>query len=133
MAHQAEHRHVKKALPLHLRRLQGLFIVLLFYALGSALSAAVGHVVPGSVLGMLLLFFSLLAGVVRPDAVRPAAHMLTSSMSLFFIPAGVGVMAYWDVLDQNKLTIITAGLISTVLVIAATGWIQQIFEGKGKR
>jgi holin-like protein len=115
-------------LPLQLRRLCGIFLILLFYLLGTALSAWTGHVVPGSVIGMLLLFFSLLFRIIRPESVEPAARSLTSTMSLFFIPAGVGVMAYWNVLDENKFTIIAACTISTVLVIATVGWIQELFE-----
>lgn len=115
-------------LPLQLQRLRGAFYILLFYLLGNAVSLWTGHVVPGSVIGMLLLFFALLFKLVRPESVRPAAHLLTTTMSLFFIPAGVGVMAYWSVLDENKFTIIAACVISTVLVITTVGWIQELYE-----
>lgn len=119
--------------PPQLHKVRGIFFILLFYLLGTGLSAWTGHIVPGSVLGMLLLFFSLLVGIVDPESVRAAAQMLTSTMSLFFIPAGVGVMVYLDVLDEQKLTIITACVVSTVLIIATVGYIQEVFEKRGRR
>ncbi len=115
------------------RYVSGIFYILLFYLLGTALSTWTGHVVPGSVIGMLLLFFSLLLGVVKPESVKPAARLLTSTMSLFFIPAGVGVMLYWNILDENKFTIIAACGVSTVLIIGTVGHIQEWFEKRVHR
>jgi len=112
---------------------RGVFFILVFYLLGTVLSTWMGHLVPGSVIGMLLLFFSLLSGIVKPESVRSVAHMLTSTMSLFFIPAGVGVMLYWNVLDENKFTIIAACVVSTLLIIGTVGSIQEHFEKRAHR
>jgi holin-like protein len=117
-------------LPLHTQRLRGIFFILLFYLLGTIVSAWTGHLIPGSVAGMMLLFFSLLFRIIRPETVKHAAHLLTSTMALFFIPAGVGVMVYWDVIAGNWLIIVTVCVVSTVLVIGTVGWIQEAFERK---
>ena len=43
----------------------GLFIILAFLVIGNLLSALLGGFIPGSVIGMLLLFLSLLTGVIK--------------------------------------------------------------------
>jgi holin-like protein len=115
------------------RTLGGILYILLFYLLGTVLSSWTGHLVPGSVIGMLLLFFALLSGIIKPDAVKAVARLLTSWMSLFFIPAGVGVMVYWNVLDENKFIIVAACVVSTIIIIATVGWIQEFFEKRVHR
>jgi holin-like protein len=108
--------------------LYGLFIIFLFLALGNAFSYLTGNIIPGSVLGMLLLFCSLLAGWVNPDKMKHAAHTITGNMALFFIPVGVGLMDAMDVIKNNWVTIVMASLVSTVFVIISVGWIQQKME-----
>jgi holin-like protein len=115
-------------LPLHIRRLRGIFVILFFYLLGTVVSAWTHHFIPGSVAGMMLLFFALLFRLVDPETVKGAAHLLTSTMALFFIPAGVGVMVYWNVLAGSWRVIVTACVVSSVLVIGTVGWIQQYLE-----
>jgi holin-like protein len=106
----------------------GLFIIFLFLALGNIFSSLTGHLIPGSVTGMLLLFGALLAGWVNPQKMRHTAHTITGNMALFFIPVGVGLMDAIDVIKSNWGTIITASMASTVLVIITVGWIQQKME-----
>lgn len=103
----------------------GLLYILLFYFVGTVISNFIGHFIPGSVIGMLLFFTALLLGVVKPERVKRASHVLTRHMSLFFIPAAVGVMASFDVISSNWAVIVAASTISTVLVIISVGYIQQ--------
>src|SRR5690554_8167266 len=69
-----------------------IFVIFLFYAAGLLLSKATGGLIPGSVLGMLLLFGALLAGWVKPEKMRTAASFITTHMALYFVPVGVGLM-----------------------------------------
>ena len=47
----------------------GLFLILLFYLLGCLISALIGNFVPGSVIGMILLFLCLFFKLIKPDMV----------------------------------------------------------------
>lgn len=62
----------------------GIFIILLFYAAGEFIGTLTGGLIPGSVIGMILLFAALCGKVVKPETVRPVARFLTDNMGLFF-------------------------------------------------
>ncbi len=108
----------------------GLFLILLFYLLGCLISALIGNFVPGSVIGMVLLFAALSLKWVRPGAVKRVATFLLDNMMLFFVPVGVGLITSYTLLSRYMLAIIVASLVSTVLVIAVVGLLEQKLESK---
>lgn len=112
--------------------IKGLFFIFLFYFLGEMLSKLVGSFMPGSVLGMILLFLSLLFKLIKPEYVKDAANVITKNMAVFFVPAGVGVMVYWQLVSTNLVAIVSAIAISTVLVLIVVAFVQQYFENKKK-
>ena len=113
--------------------MNGLFLILVFYLLGCVVSSMIGNVVPGSVIGMVLLFGALSLRWVRPGAVGRASRFLLDNMMLFFLPVGVGLVASYTLLSRYMLPIMVASLISTVLVIVVVGWAEQRLERHKKR
>ena len=105
----------------------GIFLILLFYLLGCFVAALIGNFVPGSVIGMILLFCALSLKWVRPGHV---SMFLLDNMMLFFIPVGVGLITSYTLLSRYMLAIIVASLVSTVLVIAVVGLVEQKLESK---
>ena len=108
----------------------GLFLILLFYLLGCLISALIGNFVPGSVIGMVLLFAALSFKWVRPGAVKRVSTFLLDNMMLFFVPVGVGLITSYTLLSRYMLAIIVASLVSTILVIAVVGLVEQKLEAK---
>lgn len=108
--------------------LGGIFIVLLFYALGELVAGWLSGFIPGSVIGMILLFTALCCKVVKPEKIKPVARFLCDHMSLFFVPAGVGIINATDILFRHWQAILTACAVSTVLVIIVVASVQQWFE-----
>jgi holin-like protein len=97
--------------------LQGLVAVVLFDLAGEAAARALHLPLPGPVVGMVLLVIALL---VRDDlAVRfeRGAGLLLRHMSLFFIPAGVGILAEGEMLRTEWLPISVAIAVSTLLAL----------------
>ena len=108
----------------------GIFLILLFYLLGCFVAALIGNFVPGSVIGMILLFCALSLKWVRPGHVKKVSMFLLDNMMLFFIPVGVGLIPSYTLLSRYMLAIIVASLVSTVLVIAVVGLVEQKLESK---
>ena len=108
----------------------GIFLILLFYMLGCFVAALIGNFVPGSVIGMILLFCALSLKCVRPGHVKKVSMFLLDNMMLFFIPVGVGLITSYTLLSRYMLAIIVASLVSTVLVIAVVGLVEQKLESK---
>lgn len=105
--------------------IEGVFIIFLYYVLGNTVSSLTGHFIPGSVIGMLLLFFSLVLKIVRPDSIRTVAGFLTRNMTVFFIPASIGFMEQWGLIRANFIAWVGVTFISTVLVLVSSGLMQD--------
>lgn len=75
---------------------------------------------PASVIGLILLFFLLLLRVLKVDHIREKSDFLLENMAFFFIPAGVGIINYFDVLKGFAGQLIAVCVISTFVTFAAT-------------
>lgn len=101
------------------------FYILFFYFTGEFISYFIDGFIPGSVIGMMLLFLALVFKVVKPEKVRKLSTLLTENMGLFFLPAGVGLMNALGILSRYWAVIVTASVVSTLLVIASVALVQQ--------
>lgn len=111
---------------------RGIFLILLFYFIGGCVSYLIKGFVPGSIIGMMLLFASLYFKIINPNNVKDVANAFTRNMAIFFIPAGAGLMTSFGILSKFWSSIIIVCSISTILVIAVVGLVQQKMEGRKK-
>lgn len=107
---------------------RGLFVIFGLLGIGSLISIAINGLIPGSVVGMLLMFVGLQTRIIKPEWIAATANLLTGNMALFFVPAGVGIMVAFDVLVKSWHEILIISLVSTICVIAAVGLTQQWME-----
>jgi len=110
---------------------RGLTYLLLFQLCGEIISRFLGLPIPGNVMGMGLLLLGLMVGWVDVKWLEEAAEILLSNMTLFFVPAGVGVMVYSDLIAAEWLPITVATVVSTFVVMAVTGVLAQKLETRG--
>lgn len=110
--------------------IKGLFFILWFYYAGELTSSLMGGFIPGSVMGMLLLFAALSLKILPATMVRDTATVLTKNMAIFFVPAAVGLMAYGAQLRQYWLLIAVGIGLSTILTIASVALTQQFLENR---
>lgn len=103
----------------------GFFIILLFLVLGNVVSWAIGGIIPGSVIGMLLLFVCLCLKWIHPHHIRTAAILLTHNMSFFFVPAMVGIMEQWNIIRLNIAGWLGILVLTTVAIMASSGLTMQ--------
>ena len=99
-----------------------------FYALGEACSILIGRFVPGSVLGMALLFAALWLRWVSADSIREVAHFLTSNMILLFPPTFMGIIDTWGIISVSWVGWLTVVVLTTVAVMLATGYSVELVE-----
>ena len=88
--------------------------------------------IPASIYGLIILFVGLLTGLIRLEQVREAGKFLIEIMPVMFIPAAVGLLESWGVLQPMFLPVIIITLVSTVVVMAATGISSQLIIRLGK-
>ena len=77
---------------------------------------------PASVIGMVLLLILLLVRALKVDHIREKSDFLLSNMAFFFIPAGVSIINYFDILASNLSPLLVICLVSTLLTFAVTAW-----------
>ena len=111
---------------------RGMAILLLLQFVGEVISRALAVPIPGNVIGMGLLLGALGLGWVKLEWVQEAADLLLAHFALFFVPAGVGVMVYFDLIAKEWLAISVAMVVSTFAVMAATGWTEVWLEKRGR-
>jgi holin-like protein len=87
--------------------------------------------VPGPVVGMVILFLTLLLRRrPAPEALGGTADGLLGNLGLLFVPAGVGVVLFLPVLARDWAPLSLAVLAGTLAAIAATGRIAQMLLPK---
>ncbi|MGK0444363.1 MAG: putative effector of murein hydrolase LrgA (UPF0299 family) [Bermanella sp.] len=105
--------------------LYGLIVFIAFLLLGDFLSALLAWPVPGSVMGMLMLFGVLVVrrGISAP--LKQSSKGLLPYLPLFIVPASVGIVNYMDVVREEGLIIVTAMIVSLAVGIPLCGWLAQ--------
>ena len=98
--------------------------LLLYQLTGEVLARVLSLPVPGPVIGMALLFITLVIrghiGRPIPQSMQQTANVLLQHLSLLFVPAGTGVMLYLQLIADEWLPISTALIVSTVGGMAVT-------------
>ncbi len=107
---------------------RGITLLLLFQLCGEFIARMLDLPIPGNVLGMGLLLLALMTGLVEIKWLEEAAELLLANLGLFFVPAGVGVMVYGDLIAAEWLPITVATILSTFVVMAVTGVVAQKLE-----
>ncbi|MDD5392200.1 MAG: CidA/LrgA family protein [Thiothrix sp.] len=103
--------------------LNGITILLVYQLVGEVSARLLQLPVPGPVVGMVLLFITLLLRGGLEKTLDTASSALLSHLSLLFVPAGVGVIVHFHRIGNEWLPITVALLLGTVITLAATALI----------
>jgi holin-like protein len=108
-----------------------IFIYLCLYA-GTFIASLLPITSPGSIIGMLILFVLLALQIIPAKWVKPGCSVLIRYMALLFVPIGVGVMQYYDLLKAQYGPILVSCFISTLVVFLVVSWSSHIVHGERK-
>ncbi|ARK26044.1 hypothetical protein SporoP37_16085 [Sporosarcina sp. P37] len=103
---------------------QAAFLYILFLT-GEFLRAWLSIPLPGSIIGLLLLWALLAAKIVPLRWVEKGAYVFLSTLPLYLIPATVGVMDYGHVFAGKGSLLIVITIISTFITMAAASLVSQ--------
>ncbi|NUU67435.1 CidA/LrgA family protein [Enterobacteriaceae bacterium BIT-l23] len=108
-----------------------LLIYACLYA-GIAIAALLPITIPGSIIGMLILFLLLSLQILPAQWVKPGCHLLIRYMALLFVPIGVGVMQYFDLLRAQFGPVVVSCVVSTLVVLVVVSWSSHLIHGERK-
>ena len=106
--------------------IRALGIIFGFLALGEGTAYFTGIKLPGSIIGMGFLFAALQMGWVKAAWLQQVVNVLMDNLALFLVPPCVAVMSYLDVVGRDFLSIFTATIVSTFLVLFVTGKVHEL-------
>lgn len=105
--------------------LYGLTWLVVFQLLGTALSVLLLPMLPGPILGLLLLFTFLVCRGRLSEPVQQAATTLLRFLPLMLVPPAIGVMAYTHEILQHFWAIVGVLVLSLAISLVFTGWLMQ--------
>jgi len=113
--------------------LTGITILLIYQLVGEICVRLFELPIPGPVLGMALLFGTLLVVGKTPPTVESASSTILSHLSLLFVPAGVGMMVYADRIAEEWLPIVLVLVFSTLTTMVVTAFVMQFLMRRMRR
>lgn len=106
-----------------LKYLRQLMIILIMYFLGIVLQQVFKLPIPGTVLGLILLFLALQVGLIKTEMIEDVCDTLISHMSFLFVPAGVGLITSFGSLKGKVIQFAVILIISTAVVWIVTAYV----------
>lgn len=106
--------------------LNGITILLVYQLLGEITVLSLNLPIPGPVIGMIYLLVTLLVMKRTPQSVDSVSNGILSHLSLLFVPAGVGMMVYFNQILQDWLPIGLTLIISTLITLVTTAWVMML-------
>lgn len=108
-------------------------ILYAFYLAGDYLQKLLHLPVPGSIVGLLLLFILLLCKIVPLKLIENGSSFILAYLPMFFIPATAGIMNHLDIFSGRGLLLIAILVVSSVLTMVVTAHSSQWFTGRSAR
>jgi len=100
-------------------------VLFLFFLIGLGIQKLFNLIIPGSVIGLVLLFLCLFFNIVPEAWVKDGAGFMTRHLILFFIPATVGIMNYFDLFIGSGYMLVIITIISSLIVLVTAGLVSE--------
>ncbi|MEK5232847.1 CidA/LrgA family holin-like protein [Lysinibacillus sp. FSL K6-0232] len=108
-----------------------LYVLLL---IGNSIARLLHLPIPGSIVGLILLFLLLQFHIIKLEWIELGAAVLLSELLLFFIPSAIGIMDYHALFGVQGIKVILVIVVSAIIVMLITGftaqWLEQRKKGK---
>jgi holin-like protein len=100
--------------------LEGLTILIFLQFLGEIIAGVTQMPIPGPVIGLAMLAaFALVRGKM-PESIVIAGDGILRHLSLLFVPAGVGLIAFGDRIIAEGTRLMVVLIVSTAITMAVT-------------
>ena len=105
--------------------LRGLTWLVLFQLLGTALNHLFLSILPGPIIGLVLLMIYLMVRGEVSEPISLAASSLLRYLPLLLVPPAVGVMVYAGQIADDFWAIVGSLVLSLMISLTFAGWLMQ--------
>ncbi|MGA9172900.1 MAG: CidA/LrgA family protein [Thermoactinomyces sp.] len=110
-----------------------ILLINLIFLLGEGLAHLLKlQKLPGSIIGLVLLFLLLKFRVIRLEWVEKGAKWLLAELLLFFVPPTVGIIQFPQIMGFEGLRMAGAVWISLIAVMCITGLVAEFLQNRKK-
>lgn len=102
-----------------MKQLKQLLIIILFTLLGAFIANLIPINIPGSVVGLVMLYVALEIKLIKLDQIKETGDWLKNNMAFLFVPLSVGLMNDFGILKANLLNLTIIMIVSTLLTMVA--------------
>ncbi len=89
---------------------------------GDMIASLLPFSLPGSVMSMLLVLILLASGLLKERHLGESADFLLRNMTFFFIPPGVSIIRYFDIISSIWWQLLLVNIVSMVICFAVSAW-----------
>ncbi|EUJ28557.1 holin-like protein [Listeria grayi] len=101
-------------------------ILIIFYELGNGVQWLTHISIPGSLIGLILLFVCLCLRIIPAHWVGSGSSFLLSVMPILFVPVVVGLINYGPLFLHHGIFILLELIISSMIIFFTAGWFTQL-------
>ena len=77
---------------------------------------------PSSIISMILMLILLACRILKEKHIKNVGDFFLKNMSLFFLPAAVGIINYWHIISEILLPFVLICAITLVLTFVSTAY-----------
>ncbi|MHC8515839.1 CidA/LrgA family protein [Sporosarcina sp. ITBMC105] len=108
-------------------------ILFIFSYIGTIIQNLFHLIIPGSIIGLILLFICLTLKVIPVELIEDGAGFLLGILTLLFVPMTVGIMNYPSLLSWQGLLLLGIVVVSTAITIVISGIFTQRLEKRTEK
>ena len=105
-------------------------LIFLIWQIGEWISNTFSLIIPGPIFGMLLLLVLLETKIIKEDYIKQAGDLFLKVLPFFFIPSGVAILAYTDLIKDIWLSMVIILVLSMMTVMLTAGRVTQFLIDK---
>lgn len=107
-----------------------------FLLMGNLISTLISSIIiiPGSIIGMLLLFVLLCTNIIKLSAIDTVGDFVIKYMGFFYVPVGVGILSKYGIIKDSLWQLCVLLLVSCFVVMLisckSADVMINLYEGK---
>ncbi|AKJ42532.1 CidA/LrgA family protein [Pragia fontium] len=109
--------------------LRAFILIYLCLLAGNAIAAILPLKIPGSIIGMLVLFALLCSQLLPVAWIKPGCYLFIRHMALLFVPISVGIMKYYQSLVNQFGPLAISCLVSSLVTMLIVGYSSHYIHG----